>query len=70
MKAKEAPEKLYLDATSKCGDTIFTIRNNDEDIEYTRTDAFIEKVCDWMDNHCKLLTSKDYEDFRTYMKGE
>ena len=33
-------------------------------------DAFVEKACDWMDEHCKLLTSKDYEDFRKYMKGE
>jgi len=51
MKANEAPDKLYLDATSKCGDTIFTIKNNDTDIEYTRTDAFIEKACEWLRTH-------------------
>jgi len=39
-------------------------------IEKFNTDAFIEKACDWMDEHCKLLTSKDYEDFRNYMEGE
>ena len=45
MKANEAPEKLFLDVTSKCGDTVFTIKNNDTDIEYTRTNVFIEKAC-------------------------
>ena len=49
-----------------------SISNPDSEkyIEYTRTDAFIVKACEWMDKHCKLLTSKDYEDFRNYIKGE
>ena len=51
MKANKAPEKLYLDATSKCGDTVFTIKNNDTDIEYTRTDAFVKRACDWFRTH-------------------
>lgn len=57
MKANEAPEKLYLDATSKCGDIIFTIKNNDTDVEYTRTDAFIEKACEWL--YDNLQTVRD-----------
>ena len=52
MKVNKAPEKLYLDATSKCGDTVFTIKNNDTDIEYTRTDAFIEKAVNFL--NCSL----------------
>ena len=76
MKANEAPEKLYLDATSKCGDTVFTIKNNDTDIEYTRTDAFIEKACEWLEkNGCgywlddSALPNRDLiEDFRKYME--
>ena len=71
-----APEKLYLDATSKCGDTVFTIKNNDTDIEYTRADVFIEKACDWLEkNGCgywlddSALPNRDLiEDFRKYME--
>ena len=74
MKANEAPEKLYLDATSKCGDTVFTIRNNDEDIEYTRTDAFIEKASGFIETYPHLfmgvLRSEVINDFKNYMKGE
>ena len=47
MKANEAPEKLYLVPN----EFISYCRNNNEDIEYTRTDAFIEKACD---AYCKV----------------
>ena len=60
MKANEAPEKLYLDATSKCGDTVFTIKNNDTDIEYTRTDAFIEAVADWMYDNLQTVVDVNH----------
>ena len=44
MKAS-APEKLYLHPTAKgsVGASWFPLTDND--IEYTRTDAFIEKAC-------------------------
>ena len=75
MKANEAPEKLYLDVTSKCGDTVFTIKNNDTDIEYTRTDAFIKKACEWFrtldDKEPPYKTTEEFiEDFIKYMGGE
>ena len=75
MKANEAPEKLYLDATSKCGNTIFTIKNNDTDIEYTRTDVFINKAADWLNNFYNedthsYLIDEDIEKFINYMRGE
>ena len=50
MKANEAPERIYVvDATFPDyvdfdGSPINTKRIDDHDIEYTRTDAFIEKV--------------------------
>lgn len=85
MKAN-APEKLYLDATSKCGDTVFTIKNNDTDIEYTRTDAFIEKAVsylnsklyDWVQttnpnqrSYANTIMKQDFiEDFVNYMEIE
>ena len=49
MKANETPEKIYLRHNHKgdigAGWLIFPLTNND--IEYTRTDAFIAKACEW-----------------------
>ena len=81
MKANEAPEKLYVDARDNLSDYMlygFTEKSTDEDIEYTRTDAFIEKAKKWFEKqnewfdpngnrHCDL---NDFEDFRKYMEGE
>ena len=47
MKADEAPEKLYVDVNDNLNDSIlygFTEKQTDDDIEYIRTDAFIEKA--------------------------
>ncbi len=45
--------------------------------EYTRTDAFIEKACEWLEEHLldfwsQRITNTGYfiEDFKNYMKGE
>ena len=75
----KAPEKLYY---APYGD----IRENhpitDDDIEYTRTDAFIEKACEWLrknaDNytwydeteHESGMTDEFIDVFKNYMKGE
>lgn len=85
MKAN-APEKLYLHPTAKgkvgASWLIFPLTN--EDIEYIRTDAFIEKACAWLkENKDKYLynagekgdyiptcSGKMIDDFRIYMKGE
>lgn len=78
MKAN-APEKIYLHPDL---DSIFgmTERSCESEIEYCRTDAFIEKACDAYCKvcghylHSNLLTCRHncvyYEDFRKYMKGE
>ena len=42
MKANEAPEKLYL---IQHNGLVCYCRNNKDDIEFIRTDAFIEKAC-------------------------
>ena len=53
MKANEAPEKIYVvdvtfpDYVDFDGSPINTKRIDDHDIEYTRTDAFIAKACEW-----------------------
>ena len=65
MKANKAPEKIYVvDATFPDyvdfdGSPINTKRIDDHDIEYTRTDAFIEKACD---AYCRLCDTKECGD--------
>jgi len=76
----EAPEKFYLLPNG----FISYFRNTDEDIEYTRTDAFIEKSCEFIRKGGKrgdayIVTEfgeevfdfvQFAEDFKNYMKGE
>ena len=54
----------------------------EKDVEYTRTDAFIEKACEWLENHNDYQRVLDNGrgirfdmtqcsiDFRKAMKGE
>lgn len=90
MKAN-APEKIYLqeNTTTDCyGEwwpEWFEARAKDDDIEYTRTDAFIEKAARYL--NCRLydrvevvnfgtvlesimLREEFVNEFRKYMKGE
>lgn len=63
MKANEFPEKIYLTTfgypicepypeESSCPDTVWSTRpysdSDSDSIEYIRTDAFIEKACEWI----------------------
>ena len=76
MKANEAPEKIYLfeNPIDETPDYRWLSKKScDEDIEYTRTDAFIEKALDWIDyNNRNGGCNFDgwEEDFKNYMKGE
>ena len=68
MKANEAPEKIYIPTILAAN----TVRYKEEGaIEYTRTDAFIEKAKKYIANHF-LAPGMDNEinDFVNYMKGE
>lgn len=78
MKANEAPEKLYY---APYGDIREDYPITDNYIEYTRTDAFIEKACEFMCNNIdKQLTiyhnntwrkrDEFIEAFRQFMKEE
>ena len=52
MKAN-APEKIYFDGESNaCKLPIFSSQN----IEYTLTDAFIEKACEWLFHQANYYT--------------
>lgn len=70
MKANEAPERLYY---APYGDIREDYPITDNDIEYIRTDAFIEKAKRWLMCNNDLIDGDvaDYvESFENYMKGE
>ena len=90
----EAPEKIYLQACGDCNDNdcenckFEDLEDNvtwckdkifDKDIEYTRTDAFIEKAVEYIITHIPDLHTLGIsakmddciiKEFRKYMKGE
>lgn len=81
MKANEAPEKLYFGEFDKTGLAAYSNRESDNEVEYTRTDAFIEKAAEFMCNNIdKQLTiyhnntwrkrDEFIEAFRRFMIGE
>lgn len=49
MKANEAPEKIWIDHANDLPKLSGHIDKNS--VEYTRTDAFIEKACAWLRTH-------------------
>lgn len=79
----EAPEKIYLirnistsTALNTCNDCHekylqewYKEREKDADVEYTRTDAFVEKAISYIQQHW-IWNTKIIDDFRKYMKGE
>ena len=83
MKANEAPEKLYLHPTAKgnVGASWLTFPLTNEDIEYVRKDAFINKAAWWLKenllNHTYVYEEEVgigmavfLEEFKQAMKGE
>lgn len=81
MKTK-APEKIYLTEDNPSKEWYRTKQVGFDSIEYTRTDAFIEKACLKLkklmyDNlmfqgrlHREEVIDNFVEDFKKYMKGE
>ena len=81
MKANEAPEKIYL-TTDGNNSFVFTQKRSDnEGIEYTSNDVFIEKACEFMcnniDKHITIYHNNTWrkrdefiEAFRQFMKRE
>lgn len=80
-----APEKIYLCPSKLAGidyDEEWCDRPFGDSIEYTRTDAFIEKVSEWLkdcatftDMNGKRCIDKEmykttFENFKKYMKRE
>lgn len=78
MEAK-APDKLYVDTDDYLTDSVlygFTEKRKEDDIEYIRTDAFIEKALKWycLDCECNDNCHADgkcffKETYRDYLEG-
>ena len=75
--------KSYIDSLQEeSDDRWLSNRSCDDDIEYTRTDAFIEKACNGIEKLLSGYIIRNFnfgdsydidrliEDFRNYMKGE
>ena len=71
MKANGASEKLYFGEGDKGILDIYSNREFNDEIEYIRTDAFIEKAIKYVANHFLAPgMDNEIEDFVNYMKGE
>ena len=81
----EEPKKIYLfknPISEEVDDRWLSNRSCDEDIEYTRTDAFIEKACVNLKKlmygnlmfqgrlHREEVIDNFIEDFKKYIEGE
>ena len=66
MKANETPEKIYIDVSL---DSVWgmTERSYDNEVEYTRTDAFIEKACEWFKSHGSFTIGFDVATIRDFL---
>ena len=81
----EAPEKIYLYPSDRTGEDYEAKWGEypwgKDCVEYTRTDAFIDKASEWLcnnyDKYIRVIGSSIYpaysdlcRDFQNYMKGE
>ena len=84
MKTNEAPEKVYLlfNRPYLVDYAKLNKRRCEEEVEYTRTDAFIEKACEGIEHLLSGYIIRNFhfgdsykidiliEDFKNYIKGE
>ena len=70
MKVNNAPKRLYLSKTIY-STYLYQVPDPDDEtvVEYTRTDAFIEKTVNWLINNTDI-TPTDIKNYRKAMKGE
>ncbi|MCR5578617.1 MAG: hypothetical protein K6F74_05325 [Prevotella sp.] len=83
MKANKAPEKLYFNTSDINGILdIYSNKESNNEVEYIRTDAFIEKAVNFLEmlgygftitdniTHANYDKEQLIEDFRNYIEGE
>ena len=72
----KAPNKLYVDTETRLSDSGFTQKRKENDIEYVRKDAFIEKTEEFIYSALNdgIMDTANIEDFmrlfKNFMKGE
>lgn len=68
MKA-EAPEKIYC-GNNGYGNLSYSNQPFPNAVEYTRTEAFIEKAVKWLENNLQGIVGGSIyiEDFKEYLK--
>ena len=76
MKANEAPEKIYLSMHPVTGVLHVKLLKSDDTIEYTSTDALIDKVCAFLKDRIEhdsidypMATMHLIEDLKQYIYG-
>lgn len=76
MKANEAPEKIYLSMHPVTGVLHVKLLKGNDTIEYTCTDALIEKVCAFLKDRIEhdsidypMATMHLIEDLKQYIYG-
>lgn len=70
MEANKTPEKIYL--TKLMLFAAPTISSSDNDIEYIRTNVFIERTVEFLKIYKykrNIIDERTIEDFRNYIKG-
>lgn len=65
MKANVAPEKIYI--TPHFERRWFTKEIDYASVEYTRTDALIEKACEWFKSHGSFTIGFDGATIRDFL---
>ena len=79
METNKVPEKIYLfenPITETPDDRWLSKRSDENDIEYTRTDAFIEKALKWYcldcecNDNCKDTKCFFYNAYKRYLEGD
>ena len=78
MTIMKAPEKIYLSDFTDITEAVFYVKQDntkETDIEYTRTDTFIEKASEYLEpiltEYAGFYVGADIlQHFKNYMKGE
>lgn len=63
MKANKAPEKIYISPLRNYSDGYVGVAWDEPHktmVEYTRTDAFIEKACEWLSDNLQTIVDVDF----------
>ena len=69
----KAPERLYFGKGDEGILDIYSNKEFDDEVEYILTDAFMDKVCKWLEKNIAELTGIDSyaitESFKQAMEG-